>query len=81
MFNTTFNSLILKIKIKIENEHIFINRYSCFWPFFNHKLIVNNQLLVYKKLSTDLINKLIPTKRQINVKVFFTNLFPFNFDK
>ena len=29
----------------------------------------------------DLINKLIPTKRQTNVKVFLTNLFPFSFDK
>ena len=29
----------------------------------------------------DLINKLIPTKRQTVVKVFLTNLFPFNLDK
>ena len=29
----------------------------------------------------DLINKLIPTKRQTIVKVFLTKIFPFNFDK
>ena len=29
----------------------------------------------------DLINKLIPTKRQTNVKVFLTNVFPFSLDK
>ena len=29
----------------------------------------------------DLTNKLIPTKRQTIVKVCFTNIFPFNFDK
>ena len=29
----------------------------------------------------DLINKLIPTKIQTVVKVFFTKIFPFNFDK
>jgi len=29
----------------------------------------------------DLINKLIPTRRQTIVKVFLTSTFPFNFDK
>ena len=29
----------------------------------------------------DLVNKLIPTKRQTVVKVFLINIFPFNFDK
>ena len=29
----------------------------------------------------DLIDKLIPTNRQTNVKVFLINKFPFNFDK
>ena len=29
----------------------------------------------------DLINKLIPTNRQTDVKVFLINIFPFNFDK
>ena len=29
----------------------------------------------------DLINKLIPTRRQTVVKVFLTSIFPFNFDK
>ena len=29
----------------------------------------------------DLINKLIPTRRQTVVKVFLTSTFPFNFDK
>ena len=29
----------------------------------------------------DLNNKLMPTKKQTNVKVFLINLFPFNFDK
>ena len=29
----------------------------------------------------DLINKLIPTRRQTVVKVFLTSSFPFNFDK
>ena len=35
----------------------------------------------YKKLIMDLINKLIPTRRQTVVKVFLTSKFPFNFDK
>ena len=29
----------------------------------------------------DLIDKLIPTRRQTTIKVFLTNKFPFNFDK
>ena len=41
----------------------------------------NQSLLIYKKLIVDFINRLIPTKRQTIVKVFFIKIFPFNFDK
>ena len=48
------------------------------------KDFLNNKLLdykIYKKLFKDLINKLMPIKIQMVVKVFLTSIFPFNFDK
>ena len=49
--------------------------------FFDNKNIVIQGKLVYKLNNIDLRIKLIPTKKQIRVKVFLTNIFPFNFDR
>ena len=80
-FNTTLNSLKHKVIYKEENEFIIINCYSFFWSFFNHNGISIYNKLIYKKLIIDFINKLIPTARHTNVKVFLIKVFPFNLVK
>ena len=44
--------------------------------YFNHNSIIILNLIIYKKLTIDFVNKLIPTKRQTIVKVFLINSFP-----
>ena len=66
---------------KDKNEFIFTNSHSCFWSFFDHNSFGILDKLNYIKLFIDLINKLMPTKRQTVVNVFLTNIFPFNFDR